>query len=106
MRIEFQEWGTPHLHSFVCIFNAPNIKNEAAYIRFIEKTINAQLPDHLNDAELFGLVKTCQAHVNSRTCLKYNKNELRFSYGRYFTEGTIVSKPLDFKISNDEFRRY
>ena len=47
--IEFQKRGSPHVHSFIWLFNAPNIENEAAYIESIEKTINAQLPDHLND---------------------------------------------------------
>ena len=51
--IEFQERGSPHVHSFIWIFNAPNIQNETAYIKFIEKTTNAQLPDHLKKAELF-----------------------------------------------------
>ena len=40
------------------IFNATNIQNEVAYIEFIEKAMNAQLPNHLNDQELFELVKT------------------------------------------------
>ena len=31
----------------------PNIENEAACIEFIEKTINALLPDHLNDPGIF-----------------------------------------------------
>ena len=39
IRIEFQERGSPHVHLFIWIFNAPNIENEAAYIEFIEKTI-------------------------------------------------------------------
>ena len=82
--------------------NAPNVENEAAYIELIEKTINVQLPKHLNDPEPFELVKTCQVHAHSRTCWKYSKNEFRFSYGRYFTETTIIAKPLDSKFSNDE----
>ena len=49
IRTEFQERGKPHVHSFIWIFIAPNIQNQVAYIEFIEKTINAQLPDHLND---------------------------------------------------------
>ena len=57
IRIEFQKRGSPHVHSFIWIFNAPNIENEATYIEFIEKTINVQLPDHFNDPELFELVK-------------------------------------------------
>ena len=37
IRIEFQERGSPHVHSFIWIFNAPNTENETAYIEFIEK---------------------------------------------------------------------
>ena len=83
-------------------FNAPNIQNEADYIEFIEKIINAQLPDHLNDPELFELVKTYQVHAHSRTCWKYNKNECRFLYGRYFTEKIIIAKPLGSKFNDNE----
>ena len=52
------------------------------------------MPDQLNDPELFDLVKTYQVHTYSRTCWKYNRNECRFFYGRYFTEKTIIAKPL------------
>ena len=38
--IEFQERSSPHFHSFVWIFNAPNIQDEDVYIDFIEKTRN------------------------------------------------------------------
>ena len=60
------------------------------------------MPNHLNDPELFVLLKTYQVHAYSRTCWKYNKNECRFSNGRYFTEKTIIAKLLDSKFSNDE----
>ena len=66
--IEFEERGSPHVHSFIWIFNAPNIQNETAYIEFIKKTINAQLPDHLKDPEIFELIKFYQVHAHSRTC--------------------------------------
>ena len=49
IRIELQERGSTHVHSFTWIFNAPNIQNEAAYISFIEQKINSQYPDPLND---------------------------------------------------------
>ena len=39
--IEFQVSSIPHANSFISIFNAPNIQNEAGYIEFIEKGINA-----------------------------------------------------------------
>ena len=32
----------------------------------------------------------------------YNKNECRFSYGRFFTEKTIIAKPVDSQISKDK----
>ena len=57
IRIEFQERGIPHVHSFIWIFNASNAENEVSYIKFIEK-ISAQLLGHLNDSVLFELVQT------------------------------------------------
>ena len=35
-------------------------------------------------------------------CWKYNNNEFHFSYGQYFTEKTIIAKPLDYRFRNDE----
>ena len=102
IRTEFQERGSPHIHPFIWIFNATNIQNEDAHIEFIEKTIHSHLRDHLNNPELFELVKTSQVHAESKTCWKYNKNECQFSYGRYFTDKTVTAKPLDRKFSDDE----
>ena len=59
------------------------------------------MPNHLNDLEIFELVKTYQIHAHSRTCWKYNKDECRFFYGRYFTDKIIV-KQLDSKFSKDK----
>ena len=74
IRIKFKERVSLHVRSFIWIFNAQNTENGGAYIAFMEKTINPQLPKHLNDPELLKLVKTSQVHANSRTCWKYNKN--------------------------------
>lgn len=65
--IEFQERVSPYFHSFIPIFSAWNIENEAAYKEFLEKTINGQLLNDLNDSELFELLKTYQAHAHART---------------------------------------
>ena len=67
---QFPERGSPHVLSFVWIFNTPNIENEAAYIEFIEESINSQLPDHLNDPEPFELVKIYQTRANCRNLLE------------------------------------
>ena len=87
------------------ILNAPNIQNEAAYINFTKQAINAQLPDPINDPEVFELVQTFQVYAHSKTGWKYNKNECRFSYGQFFTEKTIIAKPLDSELTNDQKQR-
>ena len=80
--------------------------HQTVCIEFIKKIINAQLPGYLKDPELFQLVKTYYVHAHTRTCLKYNNNECRFSYGRYFTEKSIIAKPHDSKPSNDEKKKF
>ena len=102
IHIEFQERDSTRVHSFVWIFNTPNIQNEAACIELIEKTIYGQLQNHLADLERFELVKTCQVHAHSRTCWKYKKNKCHFSYGHYFTKNKMIVEPLNSKFSNGE----
>ena len=83
IRVDVQKRGNPYVHSFIWIFNALNNQNETVYTEFVVKTINSQLPDHLNDPEFPKLVKTYQVHGYSITCLKYNNNGLCFLYGRF-----------------------
>ena len=67
----------------ICLYgfpNVPTIRNEGAYIEFIEKTMNA----------------------HSRNCWKYNKNECCFSCEQYFTQKTIIAKPLDSEFTSNE----
>ena len=67
LRIEFQERGSQHFHSYFLIFNAPNVNDETTCIDFIENTLNAQFPEPENEPELFELAKTYQIHSYSRT---------------------------------------
>ena len=39
--VEFQEKFSTHVHSFIWIFSALNIENEAAYIEFLEKALHS-----------------------------------------------------------------
>ena len=69
---------------------------------FTEKTINTQLPDHLSNPEIFGLVKIYQILAHSRPCWKQDKNEYCFSNDPNFSERTIIAKPLCRKVNSDE----
>ena len=57
MYTEFQERVSPHFNSFTWIFNSLNLQAGYVYSDFINKTVNAQLPEQLNNPELFHLVK-------------------------------------------------
>ena len=72
------------------------------YKSFVERTKNAVLPDPESEPDLFELVKLYQIHSHSRTCWKYKKNKYKFSYGRFFTDRTIISKPLDPSLDLEE----
>ena len=58
IRSEFQIKGSPHIHSFIRIFNALNVQNVTVYIEFIDETVNFYLLDHLSNQKLCELVKT------------------------------------------------
>ena len=92
LRTEFQERESVHVHAFVWILDAPKISDEIEYKSFAERTISALLPDHESEPELFELVKLYQTDSHSRTCWKY---KCRFLHGRFFSDRTIISKPLD-----------
>ena len=68
LRIEFRERGSPHVHAFIWILDAPKIENKFAYLDFVENSISASLPDPQNEPEMFTLVKAFQIHSHSRTC--------------------------------------
>ena len=59
--------GIPLVHLITWIFNAL-IKNEVVYIEFVEKAINPQFPDHVNNPEFSELVKTNKVLAHSSTC--------------------------------------
>lgn len=60
---------------FIWIFNVPNIEDEEEFIDFIERTINAKLPDYETKPGILKLVKSYQIHCHYKTCWKYKKYE-------------------------------
>ncbi|KXJ10338.1 ATP-dependent DNA helicase PIF1 [Exaiptasia diaphana] len=113
LRIEFQMRGSPHLHALIWTSHCPKLKkdNKQAYIDFIDKHVQAYLPDENEDPHLHELVKTYQKHSHSKTCRKYKNIRCRFNFGQFFTNRTIVAEPLsndmneDIKISTLEKRK-
>ena len=96
-RVEFQFRGSPHIHSFIWILNAPKLTDDniGEYIEFLDSKIQAYLPDEAMYPELYNFVKTYQVHKHSKSCCKYKNVSCRYGYGRYFTEWTIIAKPIN-----------
>uniref|UniRef100_A0A7M5V9S6 ATP-dependent DNA helicase n=2 Tax=Clytia hemisphaerica TaxID=252671 RepID=A0A7M5V9S6_9CNID len=104
IRVEFQVRGSPHIHSFLWILNAPVLTKETKveYIEFLDKIIKVDLPSQEEDPDLFNLVKTYQLHRHSKTCRKYKNTPCRFYFGKFFSEKTIVSEPLPLELPHEE----
>ena len=96
IRVEFQVRGSRHIHSFICNANSPTLTlyTVDSYIEWLDKMISAELPNVEEELELFELVKTYQLHRHSKTCRRYKNESCRFLFGRFFTEKTIIGKPL------------
>ena len=104
IRVEFQFRGSPHIHSFLWVLNAPVLQKETKeeYIRFVDQTVKCYLPDETNEPELYNMVRTYQTHSHSKSCRKYKNSECRYNYGRLFTEKMLVAEPVSKDISDDE----
>ena len=102
IRVEFQVRGSPHIHSFLWVLNAPVEDNIDEYIRFVDAVVSAYVPDHNDNPELYKLVTTYQVHSHSKSCQKYKNKECRYNFGRYFTNHTIVAVPLSKDLSEDQ----
>ena len=96
LRIEFQMRGSPHLHALIWTSDCPRLtsENKQAYIEFVDKHIQANLPNKDTEPLLHELVLTYQKHTHSKTCRKYKNIPCRFNFGQFFTDRTIVAEPL------------
>ena len=96
LRIEFQMRGSPHLHALIWTSDCPKLTsdNKEAYVEFIDKHVQAYLPNKETEPKLHELVKTYQKHNHSKTCRKYKNISCRFNFGQFFTKRTIIAEPL------------
>ena len=58
IRVEFQVRGSPHIHSFIWILNAPKLTkvNIDDYRKWVDSVIRSDLPDPNDEPALFELV--------------------------------------------------
>ena len=96
LRIEFRMRGSPHLHALIWTEDCPKLTSETkeAYIEYIDKHVQAYLPNKEDDLELHDMVNFYQKHTHSKTCRKYKNIKCRFNFGQFFTNRTIIAEPL------------
>ena len=91
-RIEFQNRGSPHVHSFFWIEDAPNmetLEGQKKASAFIDTYISAQLPQ--KDDPLHSLVSSLQSHSHTHTCYKRkSKVNCRFNFPSPQSNETVV----------------
>ena len=104
IRIEFQFRGSPHGHCFIWIKDFPTLSDEniEMFVKVIDKHVSASLPDSMECPVLHNLVRSYQTHTHSKTCRKYKNIACRFNFGHFFTERTIIAKPLHCDVDKDE----
>ena len=98
--------GVAHIYtpSYGLFIDAPILTKDTKnkYLTYIEHIVKAQLPDRENEQELYELVKTYQIHSHSKSCHKYKNIDCRYSFGRCFTESTVIAEPLPDDMCDDE----
>ena len=65
---------------------------------YIDKHVQAFIPNKETDGELNELVNMYQRHSHSKSCRKYKNVQCRFHSGKFFTDRTIVAEPLSEEL--------
>ena len=56
--------GSPHLHALIWTSDCPKLTSESkdAYVEYIDKHVQANLPDENDEPELYEMIKMYQKH--------------------------------------------
>ena len=100
IRVEFQFWDYPYIHSFLLVLNLPKLSNEIinGYCKFLNSTLSVIVPLEEHNPWFFKSVNNYQTHPNSKTCRKYKDKACWFHYGYVFAGRTIVGRPITYVI--------
>ena len=95
--------GSPHLHALIWTSDCPKLTPESkdAYVEFIDKHVQANLPNKNYEPDTYEMVKMYQKHNHSKTCRKYKNVSCRFNFRQFFTKQTIVAKPIDEDLDDE-----
>ena len=104
IRVELQVLGNPHNHLFLWIIDAAVLSkaNTDHYIKFIDSFIQAFVPNPVKNSKLFHLVTAYQVHSHSKSCRKYKDDRCRYHFGKFYTNHTIISLPLQQDLPEDQ----
>ena len=97
-RVEFQQRGSPHIHSLWWVKDAPNLRTvegKRATPEFIDKYITCRVPVIGEDDELRSLVMRVQRHTHTQTCQKQGRFRCRFDFPKRTSATTHLKRNRD-----------
>ena len=99
-RVEFQQRGSPHIHSLFWVKNAPNYKVDSneRIVNFVDNYVTCQ-----NDisSEVIDLVNL-QTHRHAKTCKKKGQEICRFNFPLPPMPHTMILNPLNVENLSEE----
>ena len=92
-RVEFQQRGSPHIHSLLWVQDAPVIdKNtDAEVVEFVDKYVTCEIP--AEDETLLEIVTSVQQHSKRHSKLCRKKGTVcRFTFPRFPNDETFIAR--------------
>ena len=102
-RIEYQAWGSPHVHCIVWVDQAPLLGQDPPenVVQYIDSVMTCSKPDASESPTLAGLVSRFQTHKCKKYCTKaYRRGEkfyrkCRFGFPRPVKSKTTLNDVID-----------
>ena len=88
---EFQVRGSPHIHCFLWIWNAPALSESTVdddYVAFVDKIVHAFLPNKNENPDLHELLKLYQLHRHSKLAIN-----IKMRFVDFTLESSFQNKP-------------